>query len=399
MSQSIVAPRLQGRLGPEDIGLVINTADPYSVAVGEHYIRRRGLAPIQVLRVQLPVVAMITPDQFEALRLRIDARFGRQVQALALAWVAPYAVHCNSISGALALGYDADLCNRSCQPTKPSRYFNAATLKPYADLGLRLSMLLAAPSVEQAKALIDRGVASDFSLAKRGRPSVTALLLQTNDGARAVRQVLYPPAGLVPGTGVDIRIEPAAQLVAARRLVVVQTGAVTLDLKPAPDWLPGALADHLTSFGGDLLGGTGQSNAMEWIASGATASHGTVTEPCNHLQKFPHPQVLLLHYMQGATAVEAYWRSVAWPQQALFVGEPLAAPFSPPLAPGVAQPLAPQRVPASPTTPPELQAPLDAAVAVPPALAPATTAPAPAASPRPTEPPAVAPSGPSPGLH
>jgi hypothetical protein len=35
---------------------------------------------------------------------------------------------------------------------------------------------------------------------------------------------------------------------------------------------------------------------------GATASYGTVSEPCSHPQKFPHPQVLLLHYAQGATA-------------------------------------------------------------------------------------------------
>ena len=66
---------------------------------------------------------------------------------------------------------------------------------------------------------------------------------------------------------------------------------------------------------------------LDWIESGAVASYGTVSEPCNHLQKFPHPQWLLLHYLQGATAIEAYWKSVRWPQQGLFVGEPLAAPF------------------------------------------------------------------------
>ena len=78
-----------------------------------------------------------------------------------------------------------------------------------------------------------------------------------------------------------------------------------------------------------ILGGeAGQSTVLDWIASGATASHGTVSEPCNHLQKFPHPQWLLLHYLQGSSAIEAYWKSVLWPQQSLFVGEPLAAPFA-----------------------------------------------------------------------
>jgi uncharacterized protein (TIGR03790 family) len=80
--------------------------------------------------------------------------------------------------------------------------------------------------------------------------------------------------------------------------------------------------------GGRLVADNGQATVLEWIDSGATASHGAVSEPCNHVQKFPHPQLLLLHYMQGATALEAYWKSVAWPQQSLFVGEPLAAPFA-----------------------------------------------------------------------
>jgi uncharacterized protein (TIGR03790 family) len=69
-------------------------------------------------------------------------------------------------------------------------------------------------------------------------------------------------------------------------------------------------------------------SALAWISAGATASYGTVSEPCNHLQKFPHPQVLLLQYVQGASAIEAYWKSVAWPQQGVFIGEPLAAPFA-----------------------------------------------------------------------
>jgi uncharacterized protein (TIGR03790 family) len=71
-----------------------------------------------------------------------------------------------------------------------------------------------------------------------------------------------------------------------------------------------------------------QMTVMSWIQAGATASHGTVSEPCAHVQKFPHPQLLLLFYAQGATAMEAYWKSVAWPRQSLFVGEPLAAPFA-----------------------------------------------------------------------
>jgi uncharacterized protein (TIGR03790 family) len=324
-------PRLAGRLTAADIGLVINTDDPNSVAVGRHYIAARKLKPAQVLRLQLPIKTTLTADEFDGLARKIRRHFGPGTQALALAWTVPYAVDCNAITGALALGFDPELCRNSCAASRVSRYFNAGTHRPMATLGWRPAMLLAAPTVAAAKAMIDRGVASDGSLAQRGRPPVAAMLLQTGDAARNVRRVLYPQAGLIAAVGLDLQVVPAAELADAKRVVMVSTGSLFPPVQPPPDWVPGGLGDHLTSFGGDLLGTHGQGTVLEWIGSGATASHGSVSEPCNHLQKFPHPQVLLGHYVQGATAIEAYWKSVAWPQQSLFVGEPLAAPFSPPL--------------------------------------------------------------------
>ena len=286
-----------------------------------------------MLRLALPTSATLTPTEFEALRSRIQQHFGPTTQALALAWKAPYAVACNSITGALALGFDGALCAKSCDRSRLSPYFNAATARPFSTLGWRPSMLLAAPNVEQARALIDRGVKADATLARRSRAPVNVLQLLTDDTARRVRTALYPPAGPVPGlppqAQVLVKVAPATVLGTTPRVLLVTTGAVRVDFSKRPDWLPGGLGDHLTSVGGALNGGHAQGTALDWIASGATASHGSVSEPCNHVQKFPHPQLLLLHYLQGATAMEAYWKSVAWPQQSLFIGEPLAAPFAP----------------------------------------------------------------------
>ncbi len=336
----IGVPRLRGRLTAADLGLVVNTADPYSVAVAAHYVRARGLRPEQVLRLALPLRPSLTPSEFEALRQAIESHFGPSTQALALAWVAPYAVACNSITGALALGFDEALCRNTCGRSRSSGWFNAASHRPLREPGWRPSMLLAAPSAAAARAMIDRGVAADGSLRRAGAGSALALLLDGADAARQVRTRLYPPAPLPPGLGLQWREAPAEQaLPGARRLLLAVTGSEQLPLEPAPDWLPGGLGDHLTSWGGDLQGSHGQATAMAWIASGATASHGTVSEPCNHLQKFPHPQVLMGHYLQGATALEAYWRSVAWPQQSLFIGEPLAAPFAAPTGTAASAPI------------------------------------------------------------
>ena len=51
-------------------------------------------------------------------------------------------------------------------------------------------------------------------------------------------------------------------------------------------------------------------------------------EPCNFPQKFPNPKIAIKRYTQGESVIEAYWKSVAWPGEGLFVGEPLSTPFS-----------------------------------------------------------------------
>ena len=324
----ITVPQAWGRITADELGVVINLDDPYSVEVGEHYIRARKIRPSQVLRVRLPVKATLDRQEFQALRREIDGHFGARTQGLALVWRQPQAVECNSITGALALGFDPSLCEKTCAPSKRSRYFGAASNRPMRDFGMRLSMLLAAPDVPQAKALIQRGVQSDGSLTLPAPESANVHFVSTSDAVRSVRRRLFPPAGPVSAFGIDVHLDQTDALRNADRVLMYLTGRAQIDGLETIRFLPGALADHLTSFGGNLEKPHGQMTVLSWIQAGATASHGTVSEPCAHLQKFPHPQVLLLSYVQGASALEAYWKSVAWPLQSLFVGEPLAAPFA-----------------------------------------------------------------------
>jgi hypothetical protein len=89
---------------------------------------------------------------------------------------------------------------------------------------------------------------------------------------------------------------------------------------------PGAIADHLTSTGGQLIGSR-QMSALAWLKAGASGSYGTVVEPCNHRGKFPSPTLVMEHYTHGSTLIEAYWKSVQQPGEGIFIGDPLAAPF------------------------------------------------------------------------
>lgn len=325
-------PPLYGRITAHELGLVINTADPYSVAVGEHYAKRRGIPAGNILKIELPVRPSLTREEFAALDEAVRSHLPDSVQGLALAWVQPYSVECNSLTSALGLGLQPGLCAQTCAVTRASPYMNYSGSRPWSVIGLRPAMQLAARSVPAALAMIERGIASDGQQAGRSGDVARAYLAATPDAARNVRERLFPPAGPVPGAAslevVRVRSESLPPL---RRTMIYETGLA----RPAPlvgEWLPGALADHFTSFGGQLdrPPGDGQMNVLDWIESGATASYGTVSEPCNHVQKFPHPQVLINSYAQGLSALEAYWRSVAWPAQGVFVGEPLAAPFAAP---------------------------------------------------------------------
>lgn len=312
----------EGALQPRQLGIVINDDDPNSVEVGEYYRKRRSIPAANVVHVHIPgKPRKLDAPRFHALKEEIDARLGPQVQAVLMVWTAPYAVECNSITGAYTSGFDAALCARSCGRTTPSPYFNSKSAQPYTDYKMRISMLLPADDVALAKDVIDRGVASGF----RVMPA-TAYYLTTTETARNSRAVFFPPNGRIDARKLATKRMQSDVLENASDIMIYETGMAQVDKLDTLRFRPGALADHLTSFGGDLLG-DGQMSSLRWLEAGATASYGTVSEPCSFWQKFPNPSVLLKHYVQGNSAIEAYWKSVAWPAQGLFIGEPLAAPY------------------------------------------------------------------------
>jgi hypothetical protein len=104
------------------------------------------------------------------------------------------------------------------------------------------------------------------------------------------------------------------------------TGLPTVADIDTNTYLPGAIADHLTSLGGQLTDST-QMSALRWLEAGAVATYGTVVEPCNLVDKFPNVRFVLQLYTRGETALEAYWKSVRTPGEGVFVGEPLASPW------------------------------------------------------------------------
>jgi uncharacterized protein (TIGR03790 family) len=319
------APRPAQRslaLQSEDLAVIVNDDDPNSVAVAEYYRHARGIPEKNLVHVRIPESPpKLTYEQFQKLREKIQEKIDPGAQVILMVWTAPYAVECNSITSAMSLGFDAGQCANTCAPGKLSAYYNSSASRPFSTVGIRPSMLLPTDSVAQAKALIDRGVQSAFRLMP-----ASAYFLVTSDTARNSRASHFPQSQYVMSKKLTIKTLKQENLTHVDDIMVYQTGAVTVLGLDTLHFRAGALADHLTSAGGDLHGKS-QMSSLRWLKAGATASYGTVSEPCNYWQKFPNSTVLLEHYLRGDTAIEAYWKSVAWPTQGVFIGEPLAAPY------------------------------------------------------------------------
>jgi uncharacterized protein (TIGR03790 family) len=319
---AVLLPSMAGALDHTQLAVIINTADPLSVRIGEYYTAQRRISFQDIIRVEFPPgKTTLTREEFEAVKTQVDKHTLPYVQAYALTWAAPYRVECMSITTAFAFGFDPAFCADSCKITRPSPYFNSTARLPFKQLGMRPTMSIAAASFEQAKALIDRGVEADGSF-----PAGTAYLMSTSDTARNVRSPSYPLVErLIKGRVYGRTMKQDAVKYAADVLFYF-TGAVKVDGLETLRFLPGAIADHLTSAGGNLTDSS-QMSALRWLEAGATGSYGAVAEPCNLTQKFPSPPVVVGRYLQGETLIEAYWKSVLMPGQGIFIGEPLAAPF------------------------------------------------------------------------
>lgn len=312
---------------PEELAVIVDDDDPLSVQIAQAYVAARGIPEGNVVHVSLPATDVLTPEVFGPILADVQAHLDDEIQAQVLTFVQPYRVGCMSITSAFALGYDP-LCG-GCVMTPPSPYYDSPSLRPWDDHGLRPTMMLAAQTLEDAQALIERGLQADGV-----HPAGTAYLVRTTDVARSVRwrqmqalseqwqgwdglQVQYTDNADGSGTNT---IEDAADV------MFYFTGLANVAGIETNAYVPGAMADHLTSFGGQVPQSS-QMSALRWLEAGATGSYGTVVEPCNYPEKFPHVGTAVSHYFRGETLVEAYWKSVAWPAEGLLIGEPLARPW------------------------------------------------------------------------
>lgn len=336
--------------------LVVNQASADSVALGNYYAERRQVPPQNYLRIQWPGNnAQWSNGDFTTNLLRPllsaiqDRQLGNQISYVVLCMDIPYRVTQsggplldgqNSTTAALFYGFKPDLpaspaydlasCNlpygssnsyagseasfRSAQP-------NTALTNSY------LAVMITASNLLQAKTIVDQGVLSDASFATQ-----TVILSKSWDGARNIRYRAFDNTifnARVRGNYHIIR-DLSAQPLGITNLLGYETGMYQFSISPNT-FVPGAIADSLTSYAGLLYESNDQTTLLAFLNSGASGSYGTIVEPCAYLEKFPSPQVYF-YQSRGFSLAECYYQSVTNPYQGLIVGEPLAAPFALPPA-------------------------------------------------------------------
>jgi uncharacterized protein (TIGR03790 family) len=325
---SLLVPR--SSITPSEIAVLVNDGDQQSVIAGYYFQLRHHVPEENIIHVTLPMLPVpganftIAQADFAALKAEVDAQLRPRIQAYAIAWTQPYAVSGGvGITSAFTYGYDGGKGG-------PPRYFNSDTYQPFTDFRIRPAMMLAGYTPQDVVSLIDRGAAAQQIL-----PSGDGYFIRTTDVARSVRHPEFiavvdlwnHPNGLRM-TYIDDASGAAHDFIkSAPQVLFYETGMQAVPEIASNRYVPGALADHLTSFGGELLASSGQMSVLDWLRAGVTASYGTVTEPSANPYKFPWATVLVARYFGGNTAVEAYNKSVAIPYQGVFVGDPLARPF------------------------------------------------------------------------
>ena len=330
--------------------VVVNTNSADSVELGTYYAAQHGIPDHHICSVGLATnLTTLTPVQFRnGLRNPIYDHLAAedlqgQIDFVVLCQDFPTRIDdVEGIPAALfygfqdAPGYNEGGIGCNLPEDTSNEYFRAERAFRSADgwnaTNGFVAFHLVASNLPTAKGVADRGAAAQSSF-----PAAAAYLYTLGSAGRSVREQLYANAQFaftsLPGLPFTCAIAPYYAVLSGKTNVIGYHdgyGNVPMLARTNNAWVAGAYADHLTSLGGCLpTNSLLQSTVLDWMDIGATASYGTVAEPCNYLEKYPDP-LMAFWYARGFTIGEAYAMAVEAPYQGLFAGDPLAAPFAAP---------------------------------------------------------------------
>jgi uncharacterized protein (TIGR03790 family) len=329
-----------------NVAVILNQNSTNSIQLANAYCEQRCVPPQNVLRLNSQFTGgsvSCSVDEFQSeiltpfLNMLQSRNLTNQIQFVLLSMDLPYEVSTtngyNSTSSALFYGFKVDgppvVGFASC--SLPDASFNSYAFSelPFSEAGPAtattnsfLAVMLTDTNLANAELILERGVASDSSF-----PVQPVYLAKTDDPARNVRFYEFDNAIFEARIRDDFpMIRTNTDSTSFTDLLGLETGLANFSM-PSNAFVPGSLADTLTSFGGKLFDPAGQTLATAFLDAGADLSYGTVVEPCNYPQKFPNP-LDYFYEARGFSLAEAYYQSIQNPYQGIMVGEPLAAPFA-----------------------------------------------------------------------
>ncbi|HEY8241433.1 MAG TPA: hypothetical protein VIH35_08300, partial [Kiritimatiellia bacterium] len=345
-------------LGPHEIAVLVNKNSQASIEIANHFIHLRKIPPQNVVFLSLPdsvlaSAAEISPEDFTA-QIWDPARKAirdRRIEDHILAWIysADFPVRITSdppvsLQGITLVRNKLPDAEQITGGTYLSPLFRgpdklngpsgeSITLERFTPLLLGSmplpSMMLAytgarGMTTEQAIHCLKQGTASDRSLPSDG------VYFVTNDNIRSTCRAWQYPSAQSDLQRLGVASEITTGMPGRARAVIgLLSGTVTVDAPGSGTYLPGAMAEHLTSFAA-FFHDPDQSVLTEWLRAGATASAGTVVEPRSIWTKFPAAR-FFAHYASGCTMIESFYESIRCPLETLLVGEPLARPWAQPM--------------------------------------------------------------------
>jgi len=167
------------------------------------------------------------------------------------------------------------------------------------------------------------------AMADGTRPRGTIYFMWNKDVRSRTRDKCFPAiAAAINAAGARAVVQQGRTAANAKDVAGMMIGTTDFDVaKDGIQILPGAICENLTSEGGIVGHGAGQTPLSEFLRHGAAGASGTVYEPLALQAKFPLPS-LQLHYVRGCSLAEAFYQSVSGPYQLLIVGDPLCQPWA-----------------------------------------------------------------------
>jgi uncharacterized protein (TIGR03790 family) len=360
--------------GPENLFLLVNENSAASKTIANYYVDLRQLPPSHVL--YLNWTGNVEATDVETFRQQIlqpalesirDRGLGEQIDYLVYSSDFPWLVDLKKDFGERKL--PAQLAP-TASLTGVTYLWQLVAAHNQNVVGLRNNLYVQWPSGE-SKTTESHGFRSWYGWSDTGQPleaggsgyllstmlavtsgrgnslpEVISYLMRSAeaDGTQPRGTIYYMRNGNVRSTTRQPGFAPAvAELKELGVLAEVLNGTVPSDRNDVQglmagssdfDWSatgskikPGALCEHLTSFGGVLRANASQTPLSVFLRYGAAGATGTITEPYAIGDKFPLPSVQV-HYARGCTLAEACYQSVAGPYQLLVVGDPLCRPWA-----------------------------------------------------------------------